>query len=100
MLLMLAMRLLMRLSDSKALTFSCKVRSFSLAQQFERDCDLFGDPVHREITSQLHTFWARDDARASKLDFWKLLGVEEVGAAQMLIAFRVVGVHRCRIDVQ
>ena len=78
------------------------VRTRSFAQHAERHTHRFRDAVDREIPHELI-----DDAilrvgrRAAgrhKRDRWKLLHIEEVGAAQVFVAFLIVGVQRARID--
>ena len=62
------------------------------------EADRFRYAVHGQVAGDAKTGLGRCDHRALEFDDGELLGVEEVWAAQMLVAFRIVRVDAAGFD--
>src|SRR5271165_100830 len=70
------------------------------ATALQRERDGLGGAVERQVARDLVASFDGLDGGADKVDRGILLGVEEVGAAKMIVAPGVVGVDALRLDVQ
>src|SRR5439155_20783230 len=69
------------------------------AEKRDRERDASGDAVHRQVARDLELCSGlRLDPRALERDGRKLRHVEEVGAAQVLVAVRIARVDAFRLD--